>query len=132
MPQSFMYLTLFKKDFFSTSKQPKTSCVIVYSRPLQHVDHYNMLTIKTQPEIRLYHPKGWADCQTFKRTFIINSKTKSVLTKKGLIVVKPKIGVITEIFTTISPFKSFLLKTLLSVLELIQTDFQCVVIVYMP
>ena len=46
MPRSFMSLTLLKKDF-STSKQPKTSWVMVYMqttttcRPLRHVDHYD-------------------------------------------------------------------------------------------
>ena len=33
-----------------------------------HVDLYDMQTTRTQPDMRFQHPKGWADCQTVKRT----------------------------------------------------------------
>ena len=82
-----------------------------------------MNAIPAQLEIRLQHPKGWADCQTvIKRAFVINSKTdKSFLNKKfyenwcNLEIIDRRNYIITPIFgfTKISPFKryNFLFKT---------------------
>ena len=95
-----------------------------------------MNAIPAQLEIRLQHPKGWADCQTvIKRAFVINSKTdKSFLNKKfyenwcNLEIIDRRNYIITPIFgfTKISPFKRyFLLKTLLSVLGYMQEWGRC-------
>ena len=115
MTRSFMSLILLKKDF-SSSKQPKTSSLLVYMlttttcRPLGHVDHWHMQTTSTcrplrhnrksvcsiRTDGRIVKPSKGLLLQTLRRTKSVLSKKLYLL--KGLIVLKPKIGVILPTF----------------------------------